>query len=273
MSDLTLVIGSKTYSSWSLRPWLFMRFHNVPFKEVTVTLNQPDTKKKLFEHSPSGRVPVLKHGGVRVWESLAICEYVAENFKLPNAWPAEPGPRAHARSLSFEMHAGFADLRRELPMDARRAPAAQAFSPAVATDVARIRTIWRDCRQANAKNGEWLFGKFGIVDAMYAPVALRFHTYGVSLDGPEKEYLHSALNLPALREWLGAAMLESGQAPAAAAAAPAPAATPPPPQAAAPQAAAPPAATPPPSAPGASMRPQVVSNDGGVRVVSHIIPD
>jgi len=279
MSDLTLVIGSKTYSSWSLRPWLFMRFHNVPFKEVTISLNQPDTKKKLFEHSPSGRVPVLKHGAIRVWESLAICEYLAETLKLPNAWPADAGLKAHARSLAYEMHAGFADLRRELPMDCRRAPSPHAFSPAVATDVARIRSIWRECRHNYGKGGDWLFGKFGIVDAMYAPVVLRFHSYGVALDGPEREYLHTVLHLPALREWLGAAMLETevspalSSAPAAAPVAPTQSLpVPKPAPAAAPAAPAAPAAAPP-AANAPTMRPREVSNDGGVRVVSHIIPD
>jgi glutathione S-transferase len=299
MAELKLVIGSKTYSSWSLRPWLLLRYHNVAFREIPITLNQADTQKRIGEYSPSGKVPVLVNGPEKVWESLAICEYAAEILKLPAAWPSDATQRYQARSLACEMHAGFADLRRELPMDCRRAPGPQPLSPAVATDIARIRQIWRTCRQAHAKSGDWLFGKFGIVDAMFAPVVLRLHQYAVPVDGPEKDYMHTVLHLPALREWLGAAMLETVTAPedvAVAVAAPAPAtpektvvvekkhiaaaskrdktqplaAQPPPPAPQPPMAApTPPAAPSTPSGSGA----KVVSNEGGVRVISNIIPD
>lgn len=292
MAELKLVIGSKTYSSWSLRPWLLLRYHNVAFREIPITLNQPDTAKRIAEYSPSGKVPVLLNGPEKVWESLAICEYAAETLKLPAAWPSDVTLRFQARSLACEMHAGFADLRRELPMDCRRAPSPKPYSPAAAADIARIRQIWRTCRQAHAKSGDWLFGKFGIVDAMFVPVALRLHTYAVALDGPEKDYVHTALHLPALREWLGAAMLETVGAPedapaAAPAAAPAPenvrtgthkaapapkkekAVAPPPPPPPAPVAA--PAAAPAPASGTAGAK--VVSTQGGVRVISNIIPD
>ncbi len=295
MAELKLVIGSKTYSSWSLRPWLLLRYHNVAFREIPIALNQADTKKRIAEYSPSGQVPVLVNGPEKVWESLAICEYAAETLKLPAAWPSDVTLRFQARSLACEMHAGFADLRRELPMDCRRAPSAKAYGPAVAADIARIRQIWRTCRQAHAKSGDWLFGKFGIVDAMFAPVVMRLHTYAVPVDGPEKDYMHTVLHLPALREWLGAAMLETVTAADEPAAAPAPAPAPdrnsmtgthkavPPPvektatmpkreKAAAPP---PPPPPPPPAAPTAdpSSGAQVVSNQGGVRVISNIIPD
>lgn len=307
MAELKLVIGSKTYSSWSLRPWLLLRYHNVAFREIPIALNQPDTQKRIAEYSPSGKVPVLLNGPEKVWESLAICEYAAETLKLPAAWPSDVTLKYQARSLACEMHAGFADLRRELPMDCRRAPAPKPYSEAVAADIARIRQIWRTCRQAHAKSGDWLFGKFGIVDAMYAPVALRMHTYGVQLDGPEKDYVYTVLHLPALREWLGAAMLETVAAPeeAAAAPAPVPVAAPdrnyttgthkaaPPPRAvektavvekqpvprhgkhAAPPPPAPPAAAPAAPAPATNSATgaKVVSNQGGVRVISNIIPD
>jgi len=288
MAELKLVIGSKTYSSWSLRPWLLLRYHNVAFREIPIALNQPDTAKRIAEYSPSGRVPVLLNGPEKVWESLAICEYAAETLKLPAAWPSDITQRFQARSLACEMHAGFAELRRELPMDCRRAPSPKPYGAAVTADIARIRQIWRTCRQAHAKSGDWLFGKFGIVDAMYAPVALRLHTYAVALDGPEKDYVHTVLHLPALREWLGAAMLETVSAANEAAAAPAPpapdrnattgthkavppkkekAAAPPPPPPPPPPPAAAPAAAP------ASGGAKVVSNQGGVRVISNIIPD
>ena len=298
MSDLVLVIGSKSYSSWSLRPWLFLRHHNVTFKEVTIPLYQADTKKRVLEHSPSGKLPVLKNGPVKVWESLAICEYAAELLKLPGAWPSDQGQRAQARAIACEMQSGFTDLRRELPMDCRRAPAPQAYSAAVAADIARIRQIWRDCRQAYGKGGDWLFGKFGIADAMFGPVVLRFHSYAVALDGPERDYMNAVLNLPALREWLGAAMLEQVGAPppVAAAAAPAPApatvSAPAPVAAPAPAPVAAPAPAPaaamsqtlastptglPPAtkAPPTHTKKQVVQDEkgGGTKVTSYIIPD
>ena len=300
MAELKLVIGSKTYSSWSLRPWLLLRYHNVAFREIPIALNQPDTKKRIAEYSPSGRVPVLLNGPEKIWESLAICEYAAETLKLPSAWPADVTLRFQARSLACEMHSGFADLRRELPMDCRRAPSPQSYSSAVAADIARIRQIWRGCRQTHAKSGDWLFGKFGIVDAMFAPVVLRLHTYSVPVDGLERDYMTTVLHLPALREWLGAAMLETVSAPdeaAAAAAAPVERATavertalvekaaPPAPSKQRERQAAPP--PPPPPAPhqptqtmpaaGATQQggsgAKVVSNQGGVRVISNIIPD
>lgn len=297
MAELKLVIGSKTYSSWSLRPWLLLRYHNVAFREIPITLNQPDTAQRIAEFSPSGKVPVLLNGPEKVWDSLAICEYAAETLKLSAAWPSDTTLKYQARSLACEMHSGFTALRHELPMDCRRPPSPHSYSEAAASDIARIRKIWRECRQANGKNGDWLFGKFGIVDAMYAPVALRFHSYAVPLDGPERDYLASVLNLPAMREWLGAAMLEqfaaAAPAPAAAAPAPTPAPAPkaaPPPSSdktvvvpksstlAVPQAAPAPAAAPSPPSPagssaGSAGGVKVVSNQGGVRVVSNIIPD
>ena len=306
MAELKLFIGSKAYSSWSLRPWLLLRYHNVAFREIPVALNQADTKARIADFSPSGKVPVLVNGPEKVWESLAICEYAAETLKLPAAWPSDITLKYQARSLASEMHAGFADLRRELPMDCRRAPSPQAYSAAAAADIERIRTIWRECRQAHAKSGEWLFGKFGIVDAMFAPVVLRLHAYAVpGIDGPEREYMNTVLNLPALREWLGAAMLEQasggptpGPAPSVPAAAPAPTPAPvaaapaaaPAPAAAvlntgkhkpiapaaaaaptAPAAAPAPAATPVPGA-GTQSGTKLVSNQGGVRVTSNILP-
>jgi len=209
MAELKLVIGSKTYSSWSLRPWLLLRYHNVAFREIPIALNQPDSKKRIAEYSPSGRVPVLLNGPEKVWESLAICEYAAETLKLPAAWPSDVTLRFQARSLACEMHAGFADLRRELPMDCRRAPYPKAYSEAVAADIARIRQIWRTCRQAHAKNGDWLFGKFGIVDAMFAPVCVRFRAYGPAVDATAAAYMAAIFSLPAFRDWEAAALAET----------------------------------------------------------------
>lgn len=208
MQKPTLVIADKIRSSWSLRPWLFLKHHGVDFDEVRVALEQPDTRSRILEHSPSGRLPCLKLGSLRVWESLAICEFAAETYALPLAWPMDPAARALARSMAAEMHAGFAELRRELPFDALRAPAAQAYGERTAADIARIRGMWREARSQHGRGGAWLFGKFGIVDAMYAPVALRFHAYEVPLDGAEREYVFNVLMHPAVQAWLDQAELE-----------------------------------------------------------------
>lgn len=209
MSGLTLCIGSKNLSSWSLRPWLLMHHHELPFKELLIALDQPDTRKRILERSPSGRVPVLLHGRVRVWESLAICEYVAETFALPGAWPMDPEARAFARAVAHEMHGGFADLRRELPFDATRAPAAKEISAAAQSDVDRIRAIWREARSRFGWQGEWLFGHFGIADAMFAPVALRFSAYDVKLERTERDYVDAILAHPAVQLWCEGAAQEA----------------------------------------------------------------
>lgn len=205
---LTLVIGSKARSSWSLRPWLFLRHHEVPFEEILIALNQNDSRARILDHSPSGKLPCLLHGSLRVWESLAICEYAAETLALPLAWPLDPAARAMARAMTAEMHAGFAEMRRELPFDALRAPAPQAHGEKAQEEVQRIRALWREARTTHGRGGPWLFGKFGIVDAMFAPVALRFHGYALPLEGAEREYMYHVLMHPAVQAWLDAAALE-----------------------------------------------------------------
>lgn len=217
MSGLTLCIGSKNLSSWSLRPWLLMRHHGLPFKEIVVALDRPETHERILERSPSGRVPVLLHGRLRVWESLAICEYLAETFALPGAWPMDPAARAFARSVAHEMHSGFADLRRELPFNATRRPATAPVSAAAGADIDRVRAIWSEARSRFGWQGDWLLGPFGIVDAMFAPVALRFAGYAISLGPTETEYVQRVLKHPAIEEWIEAAAQEqpAREAPAA----------------------------------------------------------
>ena len=209
MSGVRLVIGDKTRSSWSLRPWLFLKHHHVPFSETVIELERPETKAAILKHSPAGRVPVLINGAHRIWESLAICEYAAETFALQRAWPLEPAARAQARSVAAEMHAGFADLRRELPFNAHRKPEPKSLSSVATNDVARICAIWREARNTYGKgHGDWLFGAFGIADAMFAPVALRFHVYNVQVQGPEMDYVYAVLAHPAVQEWVESAQSE-----------------------------------------------------------------
>ncbi len=221
MSAIKLVIGDKSRSSWSLRPWLFLKHHEVPFTEQVVTLDRPDTHQKILEDSPSGRVPLLVHGAVRVWESSAICEYAAETFALPQAWPLNPASRAYARSVAAEMHAGFADLRKELPFYAHRDPQPQAYSESAAADIRRICAIWREAR-SKAKAGRWLFGQFGIADAMFAPVAVRFHIYQVKLDALERDYVDVVISHPAMKLWFQGAAEEQAAQPKVEAAPPPP---------------------------------------------------
>jgi len=209
MTTLTLIIGNKNYSSWSLRPWLAMRQAGIDFTEIRIPLDQPETRQQLLQYSPSGKVPALRHGNLLLWESLAICEYIAELFPDRQLYPAEPGVRAIARAVSAEMHAGFSDLRRNMPMDSRNRYPGQGMTPAVQQDIERITTLWRNCRQQFGADGAFLFGRFSIADAMYAPVVSRFMTYGVKLDALAQAYADAIWALPAMQTWVAAATLET----------------------------------------------------------------
>jgi len=208
MANLTLVIGNKNYSSWSLRPWLLMKQLGIPFEEILIPLYRPETKERIRMYSPSGKVPALREGERVVWESLAIAEYLAEMFPRTNLWPENPEARALARSVSSEMHAGFSALRSELPMNIRRKPSPISMSAAVRADVKRIETIWEDCRKRYGEEGPFLFGRFSIADAMYAPVGFRFSRYAVEVGAVAKAYMDTIENLPAMQEWIGAAVSE-----------------------------------------------------------------
>jgi len=202
MSRMTLVIGSPHLSTWSLRAWLAMRHFGLDFAEITIELDRPDTMTRILEHSPAGRVPVLKYGNDVVWESLAIVEYLAERHPDLGIWPADPGARARARSLAAEMHAGFSALREEFPMDLRDARPGRRPSLAASADIGRICGIWRSTRDGFGGEGPFLFGAFGAVDAMFAPVAVRFRTYGLELgDAVAGAYGRSLWSQPALVEW------------------------------------------------------------------------
>jgi glutathione S-transferase len=208
VAALTLVIGNKNYSSWSLRPWLALRQAELPFEEIVVPLYQADSKQRLLQHAAVGRVPVLKHEGRVIWDSLAICEYLAERFPERGLWPDEPAARAVARAVSAEMHAGFAVLRRQLPMDIRARRRPQAMAPELAAEVERMQQIWRECRASYGAGGPFLFGRFTIADAMYAPVATRFRTYAIAMDETARAWTDTILSLPAFLEWEAASLAE-----------------------------------------------------------------
>jgi len=208
MAQMTLVVGDKNLSSWSLRPYLAISQTGTQFNEVKIRLDQPDTKQRIAEWSPSGRVPVLKDGDVAIWESLAICEYLAERFPEARLWPQDRIPRAIARAVSAEMHAGFMDLRRTCPMRAAERLPTPELSPAVQADVARLFTVWRTCRERFGHGGPFLFGHFTIADAMYAPVVLRLVTYAIGVEPQDRAYMDAVLALPAMQRWLAGAKQE-----------------------------------------------------------------
>jgi glutathione S-transferase len=213
MAPLTLVIGNKNYSSWSLRPWLLLKHLQLPFTEMLIALDTPSTRDEIEKYSPSGRVPVLRHGDLTVWDSLAICEYVAEISG--KGWPAPAPARAVARAVSAEMHSGFTNLRSLWPMNARARNRHTAMTAALEADIERVDEIWNDCRSRFGAAGPWLFGEYSIADAMYAPVALRFNTYGAgSISPAARWYMASVLEDDALQEWLAAAKHESWTNPA-----------------------------------------------------------
>jgi glutathione S-transferase len=201
-----LVIGNKNYSSWSLRPWLLMKVAGIPFQEVRIPLYTPVAKQEILRYSPSGKVPCLVDGSVHVWDSLAIGEYLAEAH--PVLWPEAPSARALARSISAEMHSGFANLRNHMSMNCRKRHPGKGRAPEVLEEIQRIVSIWGECRERYAGGGEFLFGRFSIADAMYAPVVLRFRTYEVELPPACRAYADAMLALPALQEWLAAAEQE-----------------------------------------------------------------
>jgi glutathione S-transferase len=214
MSKPVLIIGNKNYSSWSLRPWLLLRQAGIDFEEIRINLGAPDLRAQILRYSPSGKVPVLIDGAVTIWDSLAISEYLAERHPQLQLWPADVEARAVARAVSAEMHSGFAALRENMTVNCRKFLPGKGRAPGVAEDIARISAIWTDCRQRFGQDGEFLFGRFSIADAMYAPVALRFRTYAVELDPVCAAYTLSLLQLPAVQDWVAQAGAETETLPA-----------------------------------------------------------
>jgi len=208
MPSLTLAVANKNYSSWSLRAWLALKQTGQAFREELTRLGQPDTRTRILAFSPSGRVPALRHDDVIVWDSLAICEHLAEAFPEARLWPDDRAARACARSVSAEMHSSFASLRADMPMNIRSRLPGYGRTPGSLRDVARVRALWSECRTQFGAGGPFLFGRFSIADAMYAPVVFRFRTYDVKLDAPLRAYAEAILAHAAVREWEQAALAE-----------------------------------------------------------------
>ena len=208
MPDMTLIIGNRNYSSWSLRAWLAMRMAGLAFEEIVIPLDQPETESRIREHSAAGRVPVLHHGDLTIWDSLAICEYAAELAPAALLWPEDRDARATARSVSAEMHAGFTVLRAALPMNIRADRPDLRIPADLQADIDRVCTIWCDCRRYFGTAGQFLFGGFSVADAMYAPVVARLHSYRIEVDGTVQDYIEAVRSLPAMQEWAAAGAAE-----------------------------------------------------------------
>ena len=212
MAEFTIVIGNRNYSSWSMRGWLMAKIAGIEFEEVVIPLDLPETQPAIRKHSPSGRVPVLLHRGLAIWESLAIAEYLNDLKPEAGLWPSSAAARAHARAISAEMHAGFAELRNNMPMNIRASYPGKGMTPGVRADIERITGLWRDCRKRFAgafqKDEGFLFGTFGAADAMYAPVVTRLRTYGVKVDSDSDAYCSAVLAHPAMKDWIDAAKHE-----------------------------------------------------------------
>lgn len=208
MPTFRLIIGNKNYSSWSLRPWLVMKQAGILFEELRIALYTNSAKQEILRHSPSGKVPALEDGELVVWDSLAICEYLAERHPDKRLWPEDPAARSFARSICAEMHSGFADLRSNMSMNCRGSFPGKGRTPSVLAEIERVTSLWNECRRRFGAGGPMLFGRFTIADAMYAPVVLRFITYAVETNPVATAYIQTIAALPALREWCDGARAE-----------------------------------------------------------------
>ncbi len=204
---LELVIGNKRYSSWSLRPWVLLKQFDVPFKETVIGLDQPDTAANIARYNKAGKVPVLLDEGLTVFDTLAIAEYLAEKFPERQLWPQDRAVRARARSVSAEMHSGFANLRNDCSMKILESYPLQTLRPETRAEVERVVESFNDCLAASG--GPFLFGAFSIADAMYAPVVSRFRTYALPATGAAAAYLETLWNLPAMQAWVEGARQET----------------------------------------------------------------
>jgi glutathione S-transferase len=205
---LKLVIGSKSFSSWSLRPWLALEHAAAPYEEILISFGDPDWREQIKRYSPSGKVPYLIDGTLGIWDSLAIVEYLHEKFPAAKLWPSDPAARALARSVVAEMHSGFAALRSSMPMDLQISAPGEGHTPEALADAERVQEIWRTCRERHGAAGPYLFGAFSAADCFYAPVVFRFLSYGVLLDPNAKAYCDAMLSHAAVAKWRAAALRE-----------------------------------------------------------------
>lgn len=206
--SLTLLIGDKTYSSWSLRAALALELTGAAYTEQLITLNRPDTRARILQHSPTGKVPLLICDDGAIWDSLAIAEYLAECFPAAQLWPAARDARALARSACAEMHSGFVALRSHLPMDLKRSQALSEIPADAVADIQRICALWAECRQRFGKTGAFLFGQPTLADAFFAPVAARLRSYQVALPAEAAAYVETIYQWPAFQRWYQAAQEE-----------------------------------------------------------------
>ncbi|TWI58485.1 glutathione S-transferase [Pseudomonas duriflava] len=206
--SLTLVVGNKNYSSWSLRAWLVMELSGARYDDLRIPLYTPDSRARLKLHSPTGKVPVLKTEHGVIWDSLAIAEYMAEQFPEAHLWPTDTRARAFARALCAEMHSGFMGLRNHLPMDMKRRQGLAALPPEAENDIRRICALWAECRERFGAEGPYLFGRPSIADAFYAPVASRLRSYAVSLPPEAEAYVETIYQWPMFRRWYDDALAE-----------------------------------------------------------------
>jgi len=209
VSPLKLAIANKNYSSWSMRPWVLLTQAGIAFEEIQLKFSDAGGIPGIEPYSPTQQVPVLIVDGEPVWDSLAICEAVAEMYPGKQLWPAAARARQVARSVCAEMHAGFRELRDTMPMNIRASLPGRGMSPAVQRDIDRIVSIWESCRERFGGEGELLFGQFTIADAYYAPVATRFLTYAVALPATAQRYADALLALPAVQQWMAQARRET----------------------------------------------------------------
>jgi len=209
VKPLKLAIANKNYSSWSMRPWVLLTQAGIAFEEIQLKFSDSGEVTGIEPYSPTRQVPVLIVDGEPVWDSLAICETVAELFAQKQLWPADARARQVARSICAEMHAGFGNLRRAMPMNIRASLPGRGMSPQVQKDIDRIAVIWESCRERYGRGGELLFGQFSAADAFYAPVATRFLTYGVTLPRLAQRYADALLGLSAVRDWMAQARRET----------------------------------------------------------------
>lgn len=209
MSELVLYHGNKNYSSWSMRGWLALKLSGADFKEVAFHLGEEGVRERIRRESPTGKVPALRHGDLVIWDSMAIGEYLAEQFPAARMWPEDSGDRARARSISAEMHSGFAALRAQMPFNVRRSSPGRGLSADLRKDIDRIRQIWGESRSRCADTGPFLFGRWCLADVAYAPVVSRFRTYAVEIDEVSQAYCAATWEQEHVREWCSAAESET----------------------------------------------------------------